>query len=338
MITIKEIAEMAGVSISTVSRVLNEDPTIKVREETRANILSISRKHNYKKSIKKVENIKDLSQYKIGIISRIGSIAEENNPYFLELKNHIVDHLTLNGYSYENLYLEDADISKLKDDYWGLVVIGMVDKEVIEQLQTLTSSIFFAGFSPNDSLYDAVIPNLEQAMRNVINHLLENDYTTIGYIGGESAEWSSDGKHRIIKNQRLITFEEEMRRIGRYNPEDVYSGAYLMKDGYRLMVEAIQKGNLPKAFILGNDQMAVGSLKALSDHNLDVPKDIGIISFDNSELVKYTLVPLSTVNIPTDEMARALLWQINSRHNGRETPYKVLISTDLKIRESTQQD
>lgn len=335
MITLKEIAKLTNVSLSTVSRVLNEDPTLKVRQETRDNILSIARKHNYIKKKRKYDTDSEIA-LEVAVVLRMSERYETANPYFKSLKEEVFLSCKVAGYTHTPYYLEITDFSEIKKDTWGIIVVGMVDEDVIKELEKISTNIVFVGCSPNNKKYDSVVPNIEQSMIDVIDHLLSNGFITIGFIGGYSREWSIRGDNKVVSNQRLNIFKETMTRLGKYNEENVYIGEYSLADGYKLMQEAIEKGDLPNAFIVANDVMAVGAIKALSDYDIEVPKEVAIFSFDDSELAKYVGVPLSTVRIHTDELARAATSLLDSRREGRVIPYKVIVPNALKIRESSK--
>ena len=125
-----------------------------------------------------------------------------------------------------------------------------------------------------------------------------------------------------------------MIEMNQYKEEYVFLGKYTMSDGYNLMKKATDTEDLPQAFIVANDAMAVGALRALQDKGIKVPKQVALFSFDDSEIAQFASCPLSTVRIFTEEMGKASVSLLLSREEGREIPYKIVLPTELVIRES----
>lgn len=135
----------------------------------------------------------------------------------------------------------------------------------------------------------------------------------------------------------IIVLEETPQRIknGEFEgSEDIYIGEYTMSHGYELMKKAIKKKNVPKAFFVASDPMAIGALRALQEAGLSVPSDVALVAFDDIEAARFSSPPLSTVKVYTKEMGQTGVKLLMDRINGRNLPIKVTIPTSLVIRQS----
>jgi len=109
----------------------------------------------------------------------------------------------------------------------------------------------------------------------------------------------------------------------------------MMKVIYNMMKKAIDKGDIPTVFFVASDSMAMGVMQALYESNLKVPQDVGIVSFNDIHTSKYLIPPLSTVRVHTEFMgATAVVLLLERIRENREIPKKVVIPTELIIRES----
>lgn len=100
------------------------------------------------------------------------------------------------------------------------------------------------------------------------------------------------------------------------------------------MKAAIKQGNLPQAFFIASDPLAIGALKALQEAEISVPQQVALIGFDDIEMASFVSVPLTTVKIFTEQMGRTAVNLLMERINGRSIPIKAVISTKLIVRES----
>ncbi|WP_028551598.1 LacI family DNA-binding transcriptional regulator [Paenibacillus sp. UNC451MF] len=335
MVTIKQISEIAKVSQATVSRVLNDDRTLIVTEETRRNIINIAREYNYVKKERKrsKQNKKIMATDKVAVL--ICHIEDEgNNLYFTSIKQGIEKECKEQGlmpviYSINTLNQQEID-----EQFQGIIVVGKVHPKAVENVNKGSKNIVYVGYSPNEQAYDSVIVDLEKAMESVLDHLINHSYKKIGFIGGYSREYLNINDTIETDDKRFISYKRKMNDLERFQEEHVYLGEYTMSEGYRLMKSAIDSGNMPEAFIVACDPMAVGALKALQDQGISVPNQVALVSFDDTEMAQYASCPLSSVKIYSEEMGRAGVQLLMSRDKGREIPYKIMIPTELTIRNS----
>lgn len=338
MATIKDIATLAGVSSATVSRILNDDETLSVGEETRKRVLDAAQSLNYRRSKKKAHK-KEMDIYNIGIISEVTQEGEVHDPYFMSIRSGV-------EMACEKLPLRikkvirpgnEASLSILKE-LDGIIIIGAIDPSSIKELYLQDKHIVFLNHLPETGEYDIVASSLDRATEDVLNYLIQLNHTEIGYIGGND-RFTSIQDYRSTKEVediRKLAFETVMRKERLLKSEHVYIGDWGANGGYQLMKQAIGNGNLPSAFVVGSDPMAIGAMRALHESGINVPQDISIISFNDIEAAEFLNPPLSTVKIPTNEMGKTAVKLLYDRIQGRTIPLKAVLSTELVIRESCQ--
>lgn len=330
MATIKDIAKKAGVSIATVSRVLNYDPTLSVADETRKRIFEVAEALSYKKKVVK----KEPTTAKIAIVSWYTEKEELEDLYYLSISLGIQnrcqqENITVVKYFYSNLN-ELVNIEGIQ----GIIAVGKFSKTQAKQLASITDFIVFVDCSPDDEKFDSVVIDFEWATRRVIDYLVKKGHQSIGYIGGR--ETYRDQNISIV-DLREKTFRNYMKELKLYSEGFVYIGHFTVNDGYELMKKAIKEhgNNLPTAFFAGNDQLAIGCLRALMEENISVPGRVNIIGLNDISVSKYVYPPLTTLKVHTEFMGETAVDLLVERIAGRKIAKKVFIPTKLIKRKSS---
>lgn len=330
MATIKEIASLAEVSISTVSRVLNFDETLNVSPGTREKILKIADELEYVSS--KAKKIKNKVGKDIGIIYWYNYEEELEDPYYLSIRLAAEKKCNENNLNLVKLteHSNIEDFNKVS----GIIAIGKFTLTTVEKLSNSNENIVFVDFSPNENKFDSVMADVGKATTEILNYLYELGHRKIGFIGGKNPE-SFSIKNAYI-DERAVKYKEFMQKKDLFNSEYIYiTEKYTFKAGYNLMLKALKSEDRPTAFFIGNDTMAIGAYKAISEFNLSVPDDISIIGFNDQPSAKYMIPALTTVRIPCEYLGSAavdlLLENLNSSRGYNK---KVIIPTEFKIRES----
>jgi LacI family transcriptional regulator len=333
MATIKDIAKLAKVSTATVSRILNNDTTLSVSESTRRRVIKIAENLNYtpvKQRNKSVQKI-----IKIGVIHWYSQKEELGDPYYVSITNGIEKECINKSIEVVTIFKNDDEyVTSELNDLDGVIAIGKFSKKDVEDFSMYSPIIVFVDSSPNEKKYDSVVIDFKKAMREVMEYLLLRGHRNIGFIGGREYVGA---KREPIEDEREIAYREIMRNKGLYNINNVYIGRFTPQDGYRLMREAIKKGDLPTAFFIASDSMVIGAFSALYEANINVPKDVSIVGFNDIPNSRFLIPSLSTVKVHTEFMGitavNLLLERLNDK---REISKKVVIPTELIIRESTK--
>lgn len=321
MATIKDIANQAGVSIATVSRVLNFDDTLNAADSTKQRIFEVAEELNYIK--KKEKNIKK-STYKVAMANWYTEKEEVLDPYYLSIRMAIE----------KKCASENIEVVKLSPFFTidikevdGIIAIGKFGDNELEKLRAVSENIVFVDSSPKSEIYDSVVSDFKYATINILNYLEELGHENIGFIGGK--EFINDGKE-IFDDRREKTYKEEMnsRRIDYKNR--LYIGQFTPQSGYELMRKALEDKNNVTAYIVANDSMAIGAYRAVSEAGLKIPEDISVVSYNDITTAQFIVPALTTVKIHMEFMGEtAVDLMIEKLKDGREIAKKIVIPTKL---------
>lgn len=322
MATIREVAEKSGVSMATVSRVLNFDETLNVAEETKNRIFETAQSLEYVSSHRK----KKQKALNLGIAHWYTIEQEQKDPYYLAIRLAVEKKCDEESIVFQRLAACDKSHKALD----GIIAIGKFGKEAINQLDTYECPIVFVDFSPDEEKYDAVVTDYENGVKKAIQFLLKLGHKEIGYIGGEEYL-----EGHLLQDERESTFKQFMEQLDLFHEEWFLKGTFLPEEGYRIMKTYLAMRNYPKAFFVASDPMAIGAYKAISEAGLKVGQDVSMVGFDDIYISQYLAPSLTTVKVYTDFMGETavdvLIEQIKSK---RDIHKKTLIPTKLMIRES----
>jgi LacI family transcriptional regulator len=328
MTTIKEIAEKAGVSITTVSRVLNYDTALSVSEDTRQRIFETAEKLMYRKKPKVKKSIA-----KIAIVHWYTEKEEVDDLYYMSIRFGIENRSDHYGIQ-TSTFFQGNERWMVDERIEGIIALGKFDEQQVGALKKVTNNIVFVDSSPNEELFDSVITDFESATKRVLDHLILHGHQSIGYIGGAENHTNLSGQ---IVNSREKTFKSYLGEKGIFQKNTVYISDLSAEEGYKLMNKAIQDHgeNLPSAFFVGCDTMAFGCLRALLEAQIIVPKRVNIIGMNDLTFSKFVFPSLSTVKVYTELMGETAVDLIMERLKDRKIPKKVVVSTELIIRNSS---
>ncbi len=318
MVTIKQIAEESGFSQATVSRLLNEDPTLSVSPATKNKILTVANKLGYGKRQNKF-----LISRKIALLTSFTAEEELQDVYFNTLKE---------------LILKQSKNANLEiDNYEGFIGIGADDlsSEKLAKLHEVTPLGIFLDINPYPDKFDSVQPDLSQTILDALDLLQRAGKKRIGFIGGVG---SIMGQHNYRQDPRAFAFENWAKRLNIFNEKDYFvGGSFTTSNGYELGKKVITNlgTDLPDAFIVASDALAIGVLQAFNEAGIRLPQDTAIISINNIEVSQYVSPPLTTYSIDQKELCQTA---INLLCDALERPDRAkihaFVNTELVIRKS----
>lgn len=329
MVTIKDIAKIAGVSHTTVSRALNDSPLIKA--ETKKRINELAQSMNYTPNV----SAKSLVQQKSYLISLFfSSINEGTSDSFLV---EVIKSISENLPKEYNLSVRGIDsvnhqefLTQQRSD--GAIVMSQSDDDdaffqklvenglptVVLNRQVLTDNVI------NVTADDA------QGVRQAITYAYEQGYRKFAMIEGKSGFRSA----LIRKESFLSTLQSLEVPLPK---EWLIAGDYSLESGKKAALELLQLPNPPEVIFCGNDDMAIGALNACHQMGISVPEDIGLIGFDDIPFSKYTNPPLTTIHKPLDEISELGLRLLLQMINGEPVEQtSFLLDTRLEVRQSLQ--
>ncbi|MBM7654344.1 LacI family DNA-binding transcriptional regulator [Neobacillus cucumis] len=329
MATIKDIAQLAGVSIATVSRVLNYDTTLSVSDETKKKIFEAAEELSYKKKPARKQD-----SGSIAVLQWYTEKEELEDLYYMSIRLGVENRCRNKGLQLVKYFHDNYEELRENDEIQGLIAVGKFSGKQVKELRTFTKNIVFVDTSPDEEQFDSVVIDFEKATKKVLDHLIAKGHEQIGYIGGKE-EYKD--KTSAIADAREETVKRYLTEKGIYEKRFMYNGKFSADDGHVLMKQAIQEHgeNLPTAFFAGNDSIAVGALRALLEEGIAVPERVNIIGVNDISISKYVFPTLSTVKVYTELMGETAVDTLMERIEGRKTAKKIVIATKLIVRNSS---
>jgi LacI family transcriptional regulator len=327
LVTIKDIAQLANVSTTTVSRVLNNDQSFNVSEKTRSKVMEVAKQMGYKTVVERYNK----KYYRLALVYKPAIFYNHlENEFHFSIRNGI-DKICS---QYEIDIVNVFNVSNVAfENLQGAIIQGNYTNEEIKDMvaSLKTDHILIIGRCPDDNQYDSVWFDTKRAIHSALNHLTELGHRDIGYIG------SYESVDIDIEERRDQIFLRYMSKFPEFNCSRMYIDENTLKSGYTLMERAFNNGSLPSAFFIANDPLAIGALDFLKEKNIPIPQTFSIVSFDGHQMTRHTTPALTTVQIPTEYMGRvAVQTLIEKIEETRSLTKKVLVPTELKIRESSK--
>ena len=330
--TISDVAELAGVSQRTVSRVLNKSD--KVNEQTRTKVQEIIRELNYTPN-SRARGLRTRCSYLIGLIYDVPTL------HMNDVQKGIVSICADAGYDIvvhpceigaSNLVRDvRAFVQRSKVD--GVIMLPPVSEvaEVTEALDRIgVPHVHFASELSTEP-WRLVITNYGPAVSDMTNHLVGLGHAKIGFISGP--------KDSISSRKREQAFVEALQRHGLELPSSfVVEGAFTYESGVAAARELLAPKDRPTAIFAANDEMAFGVMNVANELGIKVPDDLSVVGFDGTNFATFVIPSLSTIRRPSREMARLgaqkLLALINDGADEARN-FEVMVSPQFVPREST---
>lgn len=325
MVTISDIAQRAGVSISTVSRVLNQDETLNVLPETKRKIFEIAEELEYQKK----EQIKRKKKLTIGIHFSYSLEEELSDTYYLSIR--IAMEKLLEEDKQKRVYVSlDEPVAKYAA-LDGIICLGSYDSNLLQRIDALQKPVVFVDCSPDENRYDSVVISYEQVVKSVLDYFTERKHEKIAYIGG--IDFDSMGN--VVVDSRLVYYESYMKKKELYKEEYVKIGQFTPRFGYASLKELLELPHPPTAVFVANDSLAAGCYRSAKELDKLIPEDISIIGVNDIPAAKYMLPSLTTVRLYMEFMGETAVELITERINTkRKICKKVVIPAKLMERES----
>jgi len=318
MIGIKDIAKKAGVSVSTVSNVLNGKKN--VGEETRKRILSLCMEMDYHpnmagKSLKTGDNRTILFNF-----------SDFDHSYFLKIINGINDYVSNNGYDLLICTNNSCEKYMRSNLTRGCIIFdGRIKTALLEKTARENYPIVVLDRIVDHPYIKSVIINNYDPMKLMMEGLVQRGYTKFGFIGGP--EQSENNKERYsafldVLNEHNISFHRK----------NYFSGDWREKSGITAAKIFMLSDYMPEILVCANDNMAIGAMKTFRKNDLRVPEDIALTGFNNSNLAE--VMGLTTVDIPDYERGYIAAQSIIENINGHINTETFRITAQVKFRKS----
>ena len=288
MATIKEIAEIVGVSSAAVSRVLNYDEGISVSEETREAIFATAEKIGYKKKViyPKIENV--------ALLYFTDNEDELEDVFYRGVREEVIKQAKKMNIRLQ-IYDRRDGMSVIPRDLNAFIAVGWLTRKEINQLYKICPRGVFIGTSPDEKLFDAVRPNMDSFVTQMVDYFVEKGHKKIGFIGGSDRNIDTGKPSMDI---REWSFRQSVAYYHCLEEEYILiSEKFTVDEGYRMGKELLKKSSLPTALCIAIDTLAVGVLQALNEKGIQVPEQMALFSINDVNIAKYLSPPLTTIHI-----------------------------------------
>ena len=322
MITIKDVAQQAGVSASCVSKYLKDPDS--VRAHNRKRIAAAIQTLNYIPS----RTARSLRYGKTMAVKAI--MPPISLPYFANFFEHLRVNFDILGYSLSLHTLSSSNPPFTADDfadYDGVVIVFPDDDRIVTQvhdiMDRLGRPVVVVSASQYTENVHLIHVDMEQGIMNVGQFLLNHGFRRISFVGGT--------ERSVPSNLRLAGFEKaipEELRCG------IYRGGFSMDWGTRAAHLMLQQPAIPDAVICENDSLAAAIIKYMITHGVSVPEDMWVIGFDNIPMAQMYNPSISSVSLPSNDIAITATNVLVSAMNGEEPELKTF-HCNLVLREST---
>lgn len=327
---IEDVAAAAGVSMKTVSRVLNNEPN--VREQMRQRVMEAVEKLHYRPNL----SARSLAGQRSYVVALVYNNPSRN--YLMEIQNGMLEACRDNHY---NLVLapvgtarqrKTADLKVVFEHFApdGVVLIPPLtdDPDVLEFLEE--HEVPFACIAPKrpqDRI--GVMMDETAAVLELMAGLIAQGHRRIGHIKGPPSHGACQWRYK--------GYREALKRAGiEYDPSIVVQGAFSFESG-------IEAGNLlldlpkpPTAIFAANDDMAAGVIRAAFMRGVDIPGDISVCGFDDTPIARHIYPALTTIRQPTSRMGELATLELLARIRGQGAGTMVRVEHEVLFRESTR--
>lgn len=338
-IRLKHIAQETGVSISTVSRILNGDSLYKPSSKTAKRVIEAANKLGFfsQPNIYKPAEDKIVEQkvYSIGcfLTSQYETFM---SPFFATLLATIQNELAKSAdklqYNLSIANISDSGFSRFFtiEQLDCAILLGRTTIENFTMLKRNIPNLVYAGANRIGVGIDEVICDGYEGGRCAIDYLISLGHNKIGFLGPTQA------KEQLANEHRYKAFLDTMNDAKLPINQDFIKDTILTTSaGYDSALEMIRSGKLPTAIFCANDTIALGAMRAFEDNLISVPNDISVIGFENIEMSGYVKPALTTISVPITELGRfTVKILLDKIFTNRNYPVKLDIPFQLVERES----
>ncbi|WNQ13362.1 LacI family DNA-binding transcriptional regulator [Paenibacillus aurantius] len=340
---LKDIAEHVGVSISTVSRVINNDSSRHINQETKTRVWKAVEELGYetaglgKKQNRKNERNSGREGLQIGCIVSAPQ-NKYNHPYFSPILEGIERKLTEQNSSLayvltlEEIQGESALGRLLQETRLdGIIIIEGIPSTLYEKIKKSVPAV--VGIDISDSTVPVITYDRVQAAKTAVRHLIAEGHERIAFIGGNGLTGEME------REKRYRGYRYAMEEAGlAVDPEWILNTGWDVNESYRLMAERLGKAGpeRPTAVFAASDMLAISAMRAAAEQGLRIPEDMAFVGHDNIEVSQFTMPPLSTVHVPKYEIgmmaAKVLIDQCAERS---PLPFKLVMPFEMILRPSS---
>lgn len=333
-VTINDVAKQAGVSIKTVSRVMNNEPS--VRPDTVARVQQVINQLHYQPNAA-ARNLAGSRSYNVAYV-----YDNPNAYYIIDMQKGLLEACRQHGYE---LLIHPANsasshiIQELKDLISRSRLAGLVLTPPFSEMPQLTEALtqqgvafvsIMSGSASASRQHNCIMIDDYSAAYQLTSHLLEQGHTDIAFLCGDAGHQSSTER---LKGYKAALQQQNIA----LKPQYILPGSYSFESGVQRAQQLLQQAERPTAIFACNDEIAAGALFSARLLQLDIPQQLSIVGFENSPFSRQTWPPLTTADQPNSQIAQQaaeLLFRQIRQSTPSDTPAPVF-TPDLLLRQST---
>ncbi|MGN6710214.1 LacI family DNA-binding transcriptional regulator [Anaerocolumna jejuensis] len=340
--TMKQIADLHGVSINAVSLALNNKPG--VSNEMRSKILKTAEEMGYLES--KEKYIRTFSRTNLCVMMQ--KIYSEDMNFYGRILYAVTEEAKKNGYDILINFFDDnnLEVPTMISEHRvaGIIIIGKIKDENIEKLQKYYRPVVLVDHASLTKSIDSILTDNKLGGFIVTKYLIDKGFKKIGFFG--ELDYSLSIKERffgfreaigILKNNQELKNMSVDKYIQKYSVTDDIEDAVLSSDIMKI-IQCIKKlKQLPEVFICSNDKAAILLLMALQSLGYHAPEDISLVGFDNIDMCEKVTPKLTTVNVNKDMMGKRAVQRVIYRISHKNcVSENTVINVDLIERDSVR--
>lgn len=333
-VTIKDVAQLAGVSPSTVSRVISDHP--KISPATKKRVRDAMNKLDYHPNIM-AKSLVSKNTNTIGLVLPYSSDNLFINPFFSEVLRGMLAYANNKNY---DLLLSSArnqseELEAINRMVLGRRIDGVVlmspsrDDVIVKKLKGYDFPFVLLGRSLEYPDVLSVNNDNIKAAFDLTNHLLLQGHQKIGIVTGNS--------ELVVSADRFSGFEQALRQAGySLNPDWVLSAEMLEKNAYHTISMLMNAEDRPTAILVIDDVNAISLIRELTEIGFRVPDDISVAGFNNIYMSEMSNPPLTTIDVGIYQLGYQTIQHLIRRLNGENLPFQVIVPHRLVVRESSK--
>jgi len=327
----RSVAARAGVSTATVSRTINNVPSVDAALAKR--VWEAIKELNYRPNT----SARALVSGRSGLLGLI--VSEITNPFFPELIQSFEHIAVRRGYeiliastSYDPQKMNDCVRRMLERSVDGIAVMTFgMEEPLLGELAAHHFPLVSVDAGIKSTRVATLAIDYHQGVRQAVQHLAALGHRDMAFISGPM--------HLHSSKARQLAFLESMREIGApVKGSWVREGNHRLEGGTACMHAILDTGDVPTAVLCSNDVTAIGVLHALAASGLRVPQDMSVVGFDDIQMARFTVPPLTTIRMSPDDLTSAavdsLIAQIGAAE-GESIALPKEIKTNLVVRQTT---
>jgi LacI family transcriptional regulator len=334
--TMADVARAAGVSRTTVSFVLNDNPHTNIPDSTRQRILQAARELQYAPNTQALNLAKGQTMM-VALVLRQTREQMSADAFLGEVVRGVTHHIEAGGY---HLLVHAAEPGTPNSHTYGelvrthkvdglIIASPLINDPEVKLLYAEGTPIVLHGATDSTDIACVDVDNRQGAYA-AVRHLIDLGHRRIGHISNAPFSYTSS-------RDRLAGYRQALADAGMvYDEELVHSGEFTDASGYPPMQCLLDLPQPPTAVFVGSDVVALGAIDAIHSRGLHIPDDISVVGFDDVSLGKYLRPALTTVHLPAYDLGRQAGEMILDIVRGLPLPAsQVRLPTELVIRSST---